>query len=328
MKGRELKEAIRVKSRELGIDLIGFAGAESLRPEAGRLRQWLDRGYHGTMGWIGRSEGKRGDPSFVLPGVKTIVSAGINYYTSSQHENRPGSGKISRYAWGDDYHDIVTGRLEELLAFIRGLDPAIRGKVYADTGPVMEKAWAQRAGLGWQGKHTNLISMEFGSWIFLGELLLTAELEPDTPETDHCGNCVLCIEACPTGAINGPYMLDATLCLSYLTIEHSGEFTPAVEGKLDGWLYGCDVCQDVCPWNSAARESVDKAFAPRPGNIQRELEDVLTMGGEEFSAVFKGSPIKRTKLTGLRRNAEALLRQANPDGRPAGTKKDDYGKQT
>jgi len=312
----DLKERIRTKSRELGIDLIGFAEAVPLQPEAGRLRGWLDRGFQGAMEWIGRNEAKRGDPSLVLPGVKTIVSAGINYYTSSQYQNPPGTGKISRYAWGDDYHGIVTGRLEMLLAHIKILDPAIRGKVYVDTGPVMEKAWAQRAGLGWQGKHTNLISMEHGSWIFLGELLLTAEIEPDAPETDHCENCVLCIEACPTGAITEPYVLDANLCLSYLTIEHRGEFPPVVEGKLDGWLYGCDVCQDVCPWNSTPPESVTQSFAPRPGNVDRELEGVLTMGSAEFSAAFKDSPIKRTKLTGLRRNAEALKKNSTTDDHP------------
>ncbi len=321
MDGRELKERITSKARELGCDLIGFAAAGRLRPEGERLRGWLERGYHGTMGWMHRSSEKRGDPSLVLPGVKTIVSVGINYYTPFRHEERTGTGKVSRYAWGDDYHGIVTGKLEALLAHVRHLDPGVRGKVYADTGPVMEKAWAQRAGIGWQGKHTNLISMEFGSWIFLGELLLTAAIEPDPAETDHCGNCVLCIEACPTGAITEPYLLDANLCLSYLTIEHRGPFPPEVEGKLDGWLYGCDVCQDVCPWNSDARQTVEQAFTPRAGMVERELEDVLRMGEAEFSAEFRESPVKRTKITGLRRNAEALTRNPNARGAARTTEK-------
>jgi len=302
----DLKSKIRTRCHELGIDLVGFASATHLGTEAERLRAWLGRGYHGSMEWIARNEGKRVDPSLVLPGVETIVSVGVNYFTPSRHRNAEGTGKVSRYAWGDDYHDVVLGRLEALLAYIRTIDPEIRGKAYTDTGPVMEKAWAQRAGIGWQGKHTNLISMERGSWIFLGELLLTARIEPDAPETDHCGNCVLCIEACPTGAITRPYELDANLCLSYLTIEHRGEFPAAVEGKLDGWLYGCDVCQDVCPWNANAPVTVDRAFAPRPGNTERKLDDVLEMTGEEFSGIFRGSAIKRAKLSGLKRNARAL----------------------
>src|SRR3989304_5518710 len=191
MSGKELKGKITLKARALGFDLVGFAGACVPEPESGRLGSWLERGYQGSMGWIARNADRRSDPALVLPGVKTIVSVGINYYTSARHQHIPGTGKVSRYAWGDDYHPIVAGRLESLLEYVRSLDPTIRGKVYADTGPVMEKAWAQRAGVGWQGKHTNLISLERGSWIFLGELLLSEEIEPDAPETDPCGNCVL-----------------------------------------------------------------------------------------------------------------------------------------
>lgn len=306
MTGQELRKKITTRSRELGIDLIGFAQAGDLRPESDRLRSWLSSGYNGSMGWIGRNEERRCDPALVLPGVKTIISAGVNYYTPAKHENRPGTGKVSRYAWGDDYHAIVEDRLKRLLAYIVSLDPTIRGKVYTDTGPIMEKAWAQRAGIGWQGKHTNLISQEYGSWIFLGEILLTMEIEPDVAETDHCGNCILCIEACPTDAITEPYVLDATLCLSYLTIEHRGEISDGLKGQFEGWLYGCDICQDVCPWNSNATESGEKRFAPRAGNVERELDVVLSMGDEQFAREFKGSPVKRTKLSGLKRNADIL----------------------
>jgi len=310
-----LKERIRERAHDLGFDLVGFAPAVTLGREGTRLRGWLAQGYHGSMGWMARNAAKREDPSLVLPGVQTIVSAAVNYYTGTRHEGRPGTGKISRYAWGDDYHEVVTGRLRELLAYVTSIDPTISGKVYTDTGPVLEKAWAQRAGIGWQGKHTNVISMELGSWIFLGELLLTARIEPDAPETDHCGNCVLCIEACPTGAITEPYVLDSTLCLSYLTIEHRGsEFPPGVEGNMDGWLYGCDTCQDVCPWNANAGETAERSFAARPGNSERELEDVLVMGEEEFAKLFRGSPIKRTKLSGLKRNAAALRNETDRTG--------------
>ncbi len=242
-----------------------------------------------------------------MEGVRTIVSAGLNYQTPHRHPDAPGRGKISRYAWGDDYHDVLGGRLEALLAGIRREYPSVDGRIYVDTGPVMEKVWAQRAGLGWQGKHTNLISREHGSWLFLGEILLTAEVEPDAPETDHCGNCTLCIEACPTGAITEPYRLDARLCISYVTIEHRGPVPGDVMGRLDGWLYGCDVCQDVCPWNESAVDCGEPAFEPREGNVARNPVTVLEMTEDEFRSAFRKSPIRRARYEGLRRNALALL---------------------
>jgi epoxyqueuosine reductase len=302
----DLKEYIRKKSRELGIDMVGFARAGEAGPEAARLDRWLEGGNHAGMEWIAKNRDRRADPRLALEGARTVVSAAVNYHTRHEHAGAPGTGKISRYAWGDDYHDVLGKKLDALLAAIVEAEPAVAGRVYVDTGPVMEKAWAARAGLGWQGKHTNLISPEYGSWIFLGEILLTAEIAPDPPETDHCGNCVLCIEACPTGAITEPYVLDAGLCISYLTIEHRGPFPPGSGGMLDGWLFGCDVCQEVCPWNDRAVVSGDPAFSPRPGNVDRELGNVLGMGEEEFRAVFRGSPVRRARLEGLKRNAEAL----------------------
>ncbi|HLF15769.1 MAG TPA: tRNA epoxyqueuosine(34) reductase QueG [Bacteroidota bacterium] len=302
-----LKDYIRNRARGLGIDLVGFAAVSEPGPERGRLEEWLSEGRHGTMAWLEKNRERRSDPRLVLPGVKSIVSVGLNYHSPHHHAGSPGAGKVSRYAWGDDYHDVLGRRLEELLAGIRELDPSIGGKVYVDTGPVMEKAWAQRAGLGWQGKHTNLISQELGSWLFLGEILLTAEIEPDVPETDHCGNCTLCIEACPTGAITEPYVLDARLCISYLTIENRGPIPGELRDRLDGWIYGCDACQDVCPWNDRAVDCGDPAFGPREGNIDRDLREVLEMGEAEFRAEFTGSPIRRTRHGGFRRNALALL---------------------
>jgi epoxyqueuosine reductase len=228
------------------------------------------------------------------------------------HTEAEGTGKISRYAWGDDYHDIVEKRLAILLEFILKQSPGARGKVYVDTGPVMDKVWAQRAGIGWIGKHTNVISLEYGSWIFLGEIILDIELEYDAPATDHCGTCSLCIEACPTGAIVEPYVVDANKCISYLTIEHRGDIAQELGSKFGHWLYGCDICQDVCPWNRKfARETEVKRFFPRKYNITPKLNAIAAMTQEEFSKKFSKSPVKRTKLAGLKRNAQVLLKNAS-----------------
>lgn len=304
--GTGLKELIRREAVRLGFDLVGFARADRTEPEGPRLSEWLSKRYNASMAWMERTEGKRRDPALVLPGVRTIVSLGVNYYTPHGHSNEPGTGKISRYAWGDDYHHPIAAGLDKLLEKVTSADPSVSGKVYSDTGPVLEKAWAQRAGLGWQGKHTNLISREFGSWLFLGEILLTADIEPDLPETDQCGQCTLCIEACPTQAIVEPYVLDAGRCISYLTIEHRGEIDLSLAEDFEGWLYGCDVCQDVCPWNARPVPSTWEDFLPRPGNVDRDLEGVLAMNASEFSETFRKSPVKRAGHAGLRRNARIL----------------------
>jgi epoxyqueuosine reductase len=302
----DLKGYIREQAGQLGFDLVGFARAERPDPEASRFGGWLEAGFHGSMKWIERNAARRMDPDAVLPGAKTIVSLATNYYTPHVHEARQGTGKISRYAWGDDYHERMERSLKELLKRIREVDPSVAGKVYVDTGPVLEKAWAQRAGLGWLGKHTAIISREYGSWIFLAEVILTADLAPDAPETDQCGDCTLCIEACPTGAIVEPYLLDARRCISYLTIEQKDDIGDEFSGNLDGWLYGCDVCQDVCPWNDRPVESRVEGFEPREGNVDREISGILEMDRAEFSSQFKKSPVKRTGYAGIRRNARAL----------------------
>jgi epoxyqueuosine reductase len=308
-----LRDEIRGLAHGLGIDLVGFAPLEAPAPGSERLAGWLAKGGHATMAWMERDPGRRADPRLLLEGAKTILCAGMNYYTPARHAGGQSEGKISRYAWGDDYHDVLGKRLDALLSSIRERHPGINGMVYVDSGPVMEKAWAQRAGLGWQGKHTNVISQEIGSWFFLGEIILDAEVEPDAPETDHCGNCTLCIEACPTGAITGPYVLDAGRCISYLTIEHRGPFPREAAGLLDGWLFGCDVCQEVCPWNDRAVRTAEPAFEPRGGHVGRDPRRVLGMTEEDFRKEFRKSPVRRAKFEGLRRNAEALLgAQAEP----------------
>lgn len=220
-----------------------------------------------------------------------------------------GGRKDSRYAWGDDYHDVLRDKLKALLAWIREERPDVEGKICVDTSPMMDKAWAARAGMGWIGKHTNLITKEFGSWVFLGELLLSLELDYDNYlEADHCGKCRACIDACPTQAIIEPYQLDATRCLSYGTIELREESLPeTIESNLGNWVFGCDICQDVCPWSRFSKMSEEERFMPRPGLPTLGLQEIVEMREEEFSTRFRKSAIKRAKLAGLKRNARAAM---------------------
>ncbi|MDT5155666.1 MAG: epoxyqueuosine reductase, partial [Acidobacteriota bacterium] len=228
----------------LGFEKVGVVRAEALDEERARLEEWLARGNHASMRWMERAVERRTDPTELLPGARTVVAVALNYYTPHTHSNAPSTGKISRYAWGDDYHDVLGERLKALLAFVREIVPGASGKVCVDAQPAMDKAWAVRAGLGWIGKHTNLITREYGSWVFLGELLLDVEMQYDTARVeDHCGSCTLCIDACPTQAINAPYVVDSNLCISHATIElRDPELPRAVAEHLDGWLYGCDIC--------------------------------------------------------------------------------------
>ncbi len=299
---------VRRKARALGFSHVGIAHAEPLGQEAEHLREWLSRGYQGTMEWMARTVAKRSDPLRILPDAKSVVCVAMNYFTGERHSDDPHTGKISRYAWGDDYHDILTGKLKELNAWMEEEFRGSVNRIYVDTGPVMDKVWAQRAGIGWQGKHTNLITQDAGSWVFLGEVITTVGLDCDEPATDHCGTCTLCIEACPTGAIVEPYIVDSNLCLSYLTIEHRGPIEGEVRKHFEGWIYGCDICQDVCPWNEKfSIETAEPRFAPRDGSQSPRLEEWSHFSQEEFSARFKGSPIKRTKREGIVRNAEIVL---------------------
>lgn len=303
--------AHEIKERALfeGFNKVGIAGAYALEDEGRRLREWLALGYHGEMSWMARDVDKRIDPREIFPQARSTVVVALNYYTPHQHQQNPATGKVSRYAWGDDYHDVVKAKLTSLLSWIREQDPRAEGKICVDIQPMMDKAWAVRAGLGWIGKHSNLITPEHGSWVFIGELLLNLDLDQDTDVIeDHCGTCTLCIDACPTAAITEPYVVDSNQCISYATIELRGPELPSqVENKLSGWLYGCDICQDVCPWNRFETSSDEKRFAPRDGNVNAELTDILELTPETYAARFRGSAMKRAKLNGLQRNARALL---------------------
>ena len=299
---------VKARALEFGFTAVGIAPAVPLGEEGARLQEWLARGYQGTMHWMERSTEKRIDPGEVLQGARSIIAVALNYYTDVPHPPGPGDAKISRYAWGDDYHDILGDRLRRFAAWLSEEYPGCSARPYVDTGPVMDKVWAARAGIGWEGKHTNVITRSHGSWVFLGEILTTLELEPDEPALDRCGTCTLCIEACPTDAIVGPYLVDSNLCLSYLTIEHHGAIEGEITEQFDGWVYGCDVCQDVCPWNlKFAFPSPEAGFAPRSGNEAPDLTAWQEMNQSEFSARFRKSPIKRTKLEGLLRNIRIVL---------------------
>jgi len=302
------EERVKAKAGELGFSLAGVARAQALAEESDRLREWLGRNYQASMRWMETRESERTDPDRVLPGVRSVISLAMNYYTPVSHSADPEVGKVSRYAWGEDYHALLGDRLRKLTAWMEGEFPGSRNLWYVDTGPVMEKVWAERAGIGWIGKHTTVISPELGSWLFLGEVLTTVELEPDQPATDHCGTCVRCIEACPTGAIVEAYVLDSGKCLSYVTIEHRGDAPAAVEGKFEGWIFGCDICQDVCPWNLRRGVETEIAeFQPRPGHEAPNLREWMAMSREEFQRKFAGSPIRRAKWEGLLRNIRGVL---------------------
>jgi epoxyqueuosine reductase len=307
-----LTAEVKARSLSLGFQKIGVVRAEALTEERARLEEWLRRGHQASMRWMERGLERRTDPRELLPGARTVVAVALNYYTPHAHADGPGAGKISRYAWGDDYHDVLGEKLKALLAFVKEIAPGAEGRACVDAQPSMDKVWAVRAGLGWIGKHTNLITRDYGSWVFLGELLLDVELEYDAArEEDHCGTCTLCLEACPTGAITEPYVVDSNLCISHATIELRDEELPReVSEHLDGWLYGCDVCQDVCPWNRFEQPTDETRFEPRPGAASPDLEEIAVLTHESYVERFRRSPVKRAKLSGLRRNARTLLARA------------------
>lgn len=279
-----------------------------------RLQEWLRRGHHGTMTWMARDPERRADPRRVLPGCRSVISLGMNYYSDHHADERSGNGRIARYAWGADYHDVLGRRLGQLEAKIRTLAPGAQTRSYVDTGPVMEKAWAQQAGLGWIGKHSNLVSQPFGSWLLLGEILTTLDLEPDEPGTDLCGSCTLCIRACPTGAITEPYVVDARRCISYLTIELRGSeaaIPDELVPKLGNRIFGCDDCLDACPYNVNATPTTEPAFQPSSLTLAPDLATLADMDADRFASTFRRSPIRRATPAGFLRNIRWALQNLN-----------------
>jgi epoxyqueuosine reductase len=262
---------------------------------------------------MARDPEMRSDPRKLFPAARSVIVVAKNYYTDAKHSDDPVTGKVSRYAWGDDYHEVVGGKLRSLLAWIREEVPQAEGKVCVDIQPMMDKAWAARAGLGWIGKHTNLITPEYGSWVFIGELLLSIDLEYETElVADHCGTCTLCLDACPTGAITEPYVVDSNKCISHATIELRDDMLPPeVAANLQGWFYGCDICQDVCPWNRFEQPTDESRFQPREGNVNPLLSEVLELTPHAYAERFRRSSMKRAKLPGLKRNARTLISQSH-----------------
>ena len=297
-----LANCIKVKSYDLGFQKVGITKAVSISEEKENLETWLSRGHHGTMSWLAERKHERGDIFTYFPDVKSVISLGMNYYTGYDQGELNSENKFSNYAWGEDYHDILKLRLYKLLNWLKIEIPNLNGIACVDTSPVMDKVWAQRAGLGWQGKHTNLITKDFGSWLFLGELLIDIELDYDELfSEDLCGSCTACIDACPTQAL-GEYEIYAEKCISYLTIEHRGDF-PDNRSELHNWIYGCDICQEVCPWNEKfAQVTTQNYFYPKKEILYWTNEDWEKIDEEGFRKLFKGSAVKRTKYSGLSRN--------------------------
>ena len=342
-----LATRIKAKALELGFDLAGITSPDA-PPHADFYSAWVQAGHHGEMGYLAteRALERRRDPRLILPECRSIVVVGVNYFWPSPsaplplgegREGEPGQpqglplhgnakgvegeGRVARYAWGEDYHAVIPQRLEELAAFAEAeAGRPVRYKVYADTGPLLERDLAQRAGLGWIGKNTNLINPQIGSWVLLGELLLDLELEPDAPfEPDRCGTCTRCIEACPTEAILPGRVLDARRCISYHTVELKGDIPGEFHAAIGDWVFGCDICQEVCPWNVRFAEAAAHTppagaragLTPRPGQDRLRLDELLTMGNEEFRARFGDTPLARPKRRGLARNAAVVRRNVS-----------------
>lgn len=299
---------IKAVATKLGFDLVGITSAAPLA-HGGRLRAWVAQGFAGEMGYMSRDADKRLDPCRVLPAARSLVVVGVNYYTPvAPTEATHGRGWLARYAWGQDYHDVLGQKLQALVASIRAIAGAdLQARWYVDTGPILERELAWRAGLGWPGNNTNLINRRLGSWLLLGAILLDCELAYDAPATSHCGTCTRCLVACPTGALVAPGVLDARRCIAYFTIELRGSIPRELRPLMGTHIFGCDICQAVCPWNRKAPASADNAFLPRAGFAAPELLPLLRLSEAEFRQQFRGSPVKRAKRRGLLRNVAVAL---------------------
>jgi epoxyqueuosine reductase len=306
-------EGIKSQARALGFDLCGIAPAGD-HPELTFFREWLDRGYAGDMAYLERSADRRADVRRVVPSARTVIVTGTIYNTRRPYSIEsadPDRAHIARYAWGDDYHDVIGRRLDQLLEWMRAQSPQpFEARAYVDTGPVQERVYAQHAGVGWIGKNTCVINPDVGSWIFLAEIICDLALECDRPAFDQCGTCTLCIDACPTHAIAAPGVLDSTRCISYLTIELKGDIPEEMAGSIGNHIYGCDICQEVCPWNQRAAASADPAWQPRHEWDGVTATELATRSDDELRAGMRGSAMRRTKVAGLRRNLTLALKNA------------------
>jgi len=301
---KDLAQLIKEKAYSIGFQKVGIAIAQPTLKENNQLNEWINSDGHASMEWLKKRKDERGDIHTYFPEAKSVISVGLNYYVGKDQKNINSDYKFSNYAWGEDYHDLIKQKLFTLLRWIKNHQKTVKGLVCVDTAPVMEKVWAQRAGLGWIGKHTNLITPDHGSWLFLGEIILDVDLKADPFfSEDLCGTCTACLDSCPTNALT-EYRIEAEKCISYKTIEHRGDFLEKEE-NLHGWIYGCDICQDVCPWNKKfSKETELKEFLPKDEIINWSNKDWEGLTDESFKRIFKGSSVKRTKFVGLKRNID------------------------
>ncbi|MDF2450165.1 MAG: tRNA epoxyqueuosine(34) reductase QueG [Bacteroidota bacterium] len=297
-------QIIKNEAKRLGFDFCGISKAEFLSEEAPRLEAWLTAGRHGKMEYMENHFDKRLDPTLLVEGAKSIVSLLYNYYP--EQTQNPDAPKISKYAYGLDYHDIIKDKLKEFLQTLRKKIGEVNGRAFVDSAPVLDKAWAKKSGLGWVGKHSNLITKEHGSFFFIAELIIDLDLDYDGPIKDYCGTCTRCIDACPTEAIVDPYIVDGSKCISYLTIELKEAIPSHFRNKMDNWVFGCDVCQDVCPWNRFSEFHHEPKFINKQGVLDFTPDEWFELSEELFTKVFKGTAVKRTKYKGLKRNLEFL----------------------
>ena len=295
---------IKTEATRLGFMSCGISKAEFLEEEAPRLEQWLNENRNGEMGYMENHFDKRLDPTLLVPGAKSVVSLLLNYFP--QETQREDSYKLSKYAYGRDYHFVIKDKLKQFLHFINEEIGEVGGRAFVDSAPVLDKAWAAKSGLGWIGKNSNLLSKKTGSFFFIAELIIDLELEYDTPVTDHCGSCTACIDACPTDAIYEPYKVDGSKCISYYTIELKDSIPESEKGKFEDWMFGCDICQDVCPWNRFSKPHNEPLFDPHPDLLQMTKHDWEEITRETFNEIFRKSAVKRTKYDGLKRNINFL----------------------
>ena len=300
-------QIVKAIATELGFTFCGISKAEFLSDEASKLDEWLKRGYQGKMGYLENHFDKRLDPTKLVPGAKSVVSLVYNYYPQQTHQDNS-NFKIAKYAYGEDYHAVVKDKLREFMAKIENQIGAVEGRVFVDSAPVHERAWAAKGGLGWIGKNSLLLNRELGSFFFLAELIIDLELEPDGVMKDYCGTCTACQDACPTDAIPEPYVVDGSRCISYLTIELKEETPSEFKSDMDNWVFGCDICQDVCPWNRFSKPHQEPRFKPQ-GWESFSDKDWKEMTQEVFQKVFKKSAVKRAKFTGIKRNIAFLQNQ-------------------
>lgn len=304
-----LTQEIRQFALSLGFDACGFSKAGFLEIEARRLDEWLQQNKHASMGWMENNFDKRVNPTLLVPDCKTVISVLAGYYHINHSIDISSSNlKIAKYAQGRDYHKVLKKKLKLLFQIIQEKYPGVEGRFFTDSAPVLDKAWAAKSGLGWIGKHSNLINQKFGSYFFIGEIILDIELDYDSPTTDHCGSCTRCLDACPTNAIYEPYRVDANRCISYLTIEHKEEFNKTESENIHNWIFGCDICQDVCPWNNQPLQSTFEDLFPRDSIISKNNKDWMDLDESTFNDIFEGSAVKRTKFVGLKKNIEAAGR--------------------